>query len=100
LTRIDPVIFADWVVMDLPAVSSIPLRSARFRIAAIIENNVRRDDDDRPEPNRGYAADAFTTNVVDQRRMSIRIVAGGHREGETSLQAGDYKAPPDPAIVT
>jgi hypothetical protein len=32
--------------------------------------------------------------------MSIRIVAGGHREGETSLQAGDYKAPPDPAIVT
>jgi hypothetical protein len=26
LTRIDPVIFADWVVMDLPAVSSIPLK--------------------------------------------------------------------------
>ena len=100
LTRIDPMIFADWEVTDLPAVSSIPLSAARLRIAALIENNVARDDYDRPEPFYGYAAVAHTDVVVDRRRMTVRIKAGGEDEGETSLRAGAFKAPPDPAIVT
>ncbi len=56
LSRIDPAIFDDWQIMDLPAVESFALEEARPRIAAIIGNNVKRDDDDEPDPHRGYTA--------------------------------------------
>jgi hypothetical protein len=49
LTRIDH-LFADWEVLDLPAMQSLPLSDARPRIAEIIENNVVRDRHGGPRP--------------------------------------------------
>ncbi len=66
----------------------------------MIENNVTRDDFRRPEPYYGYSAVAFTSNIIKSRRISIRIKAGGKSKGDTWLQTGDWKVPPDPAIVT
>jgi hypothetical protein len=100
LNRIDPEIFANWKIMDFPAVASLPLAAARSRIAAIIENNVARDDFKRPEPYRGYTASAFTDNAVEPRNASLRIRAGGGEAGDTMFETGRYKVAPDPAMVT
>ena len=100
LSRIDPTIFTSWEVMDMPARDSLPLAQARHRIGSIIEKNVTRDDFRRPEPYYGYSAVAFTGNVAKSRRVSLRIKAGGNRKGRTTLETGDWKVFPDPAIVT
>lgn len=101
LSRIDPVVFPNWQVMDLPAIASLPLAAARPRIAGIVENNVSRDDLGEPDPDwGGYTADAFTGHGLSPRRMSLRIVAGAKREGETDLEAGEHDMFPDPAVVT
>lgn len=100
LSCIDPKIFANWKIMDFPAVASLPLAAARPRIAAIIENNVARDDFKRPEPYLGYTASAFTGNAIESRNASLRIDAGGGEEGSTAFETGRYKVAPDPAMVT
>jgi hypothetical protein len=100
LTCIEPTIFANWKVMDLPAIASHPLAAARSRIAALIEHNVSRGDFREPDPDSGYSAVAFTDNVIDARRISLRIHTGGIYKGDTWLETADWKAFPDPAIVT
>jgi hypothetical protein len=100
LSRVDPAIFSNWQVTDLLAVASFPLAVARPRIAAIIKNNVARDDFRQPEPESGYTAVAFTSKVAKARQISLRIVAGGQEQGSTWLQTGRYNVAPDPAIVT
>jgi hypothetical protein len=100
LSSIDPIIFADWQVMDFPKKDTLPLTKARSCIGAIIEENVTRDDFRRPEPYYGYSAVAFTSNPIKSRKVSLRIKAGGQSEGETWLQTGDWQVLPDPAIVT
>jgi len=101
LTDIDPSAFANWEVMKYRARSSLPLTAARLKIASVIENNVKRDDFRRAEPDRGYTAGAFTEVVHGSRRMNLRINAGGQKnKGDISLEAGDFGAPPDPATVT
>ena len=101
LTDIDPTIFANWQVMNYPATSSLSLATARLKIASVIENNVYRNDLREPRPDRGYTAGAFTDVVHGSRQMSLTIHAGGHRnKGDTWLEAGDFKAPPDAAMIT
>jgi hypothetical protein len=100
LNRIDPTIFTNWEVMDLPAIASLPLAAARSRIADIVESNVSRDDLREPDPESGYSAVAFTDKVSESRRVSLRIHTGGNYKGDTWLQTGDWKTLPDPAIVT
>jgi hypothetical protein len=100
LSRVDPTIFTNWAVMDLPAVSSLPLAAARSRIADIVENNVSRDDFHAPDPDYGYSAVAFSDNVVESRRVHLRIRSGGKFERTTCLETGDWKVLPDPTIVT
>jgi hypothetical protein len=100
LSRVDPIVFSNWEVMDFPAIESLPLATARLRIAAIIDNNVGRDDFGQPEPDDGYSAGASTGHTLSPRRMSLRIDAGGTNAGETDLEAGEYDMFPDPAVVT
>ena len=49
LSDIDP-IFANWLIMDYPAIDSYPLATVRPRIAEIIDNNAERDDWRIPHP--------------------------------------------------
>jgi hypothetical protein len=100
LSRIEPTIFANWEVMNYGEGSALPLAAARPRIASIVESNVYRDDWRRPQPQWGYAAGTFTTTDTESRTVSVRIHAGGNNEGDTWLEVGGYKAPPDLAIVT
>jgi len=100
LSRIDPAIFTNWQVMDLPAMAPFPIEEVRPYIAGIIETNVARDDWDNPTPEWGYTADAYTGDVVASRFIGLRIRAGGKDRGEISLESGNFKVFPDPAIVT
>ena len=76
LSRIDLMVFPNWEVMDFPARDSLPLAAARPRIAAIIDNNVSRDDFGEPEPYGGYSAGAYTSHSFSPRGMNLRIRAG------------------------
>jgi hypothetical protein len=119
LSRIDPEIFTNWKILVRPdinkvledaerigtaaAVEKIEIYSpeeARSRIVAIVENNVTRDDFREPEPYWGYSLIAYTGDVVESRRVGLRIKAGGKVRGSTWLQTGDYKVLPDLALVT
>jgi hypothetical protein len=97
LTQIDPNIFPDWEVGDLPAMKGYPLAAARSRIGEIIEHNVARDDDGRPEPKAGYSAVAHTIGGARPRRMTFTVYTW---LGQMSLRPGDYQVAPDPAVVT
>lgn len=101
LSRIDP-LCANWEIIDGYAQSSSPLGVARSHIAAIIENNVARNEDnfDKPIPGYGYHASARTNMERDPRNVSFKVDAGGRREGRTDLDFGDYKLAPDLTIVT
>jgi len=100
LSRIDPVTFASWEVMDFLARDSLALTKARSRISAIIRRNVSRDQLGDPDPTGGYTADAFTMQAAKSRRVSLWIKAGGNTKSENFLKTGDWKVFPDPAIVT
>jgi hypothetical protein len=98
LSRIDP-LFADWEVLDYPAMASLPLALARPRIAAIVENNVVRDKRNEPQPESGYKATGMTANVIRSRIVKFRVRAGGLTEDEMGLYVGDPLYPTDPLIV-
>jgi Immunity protein 52 len=101
LSEIDPTIFTNWQVMDFSTTTPVALAAARPRIAAIIQNNVGHDDVGEPNPDwGGYTANAYTGDVTRSRHLSLRIVAGAKRETDLSLETGDYRTLPDPAIVT
>ena len=90
LTRIDPNIFPDWEIGDLPAMKGYPLAAARSRIAEIIGHNVSRD-------KSGFSAVAHTTSNARSRRMTFWVQT---RIGQMRLVAGDYKVAPDRTIIT
>jgi hypothetical protein len=101
LTRIDPTVFTNWEVTDIPAMTSQPLAAARSRIAGIVESNVGRDDLREPDPDYGgYSAVAFSDNVPPSRRIHLRIQTGGKSERTTWLETCEWNVLPDPAIVT
>jgi hypothetical protein len=95
LTHIDPNIFPDWEVGDLPAMKGYPLAAARSRIAEIIGHNVSRYDLDLPKMEARYTAVAHTTFDVRSHRMTLWV-----GQGNVWLNAGDEMVAPDPAIVT
>jgi len=95
LTHIDPSVFPDWEVGDLPAMKGYPLAAARSRIARIIEHNISRDDLGRPEREGGYTAVAHTTIGARSHRMTLWV-----DRWNGWLNAGDQMVAPDPAIVT
>jgi len=100
LSDIDP-IFADWQVMKYGPGDSFPLATVRPRIAAIIENNVQRDDSRQPQPDEGYTLGAYTETTDARRTMHLRINAGAEKQkGDTSLELGSFRSPSDPAVVT
>lgn len=100
LTRIDSSIFLNWEIMDFPAKASVPLAAARPCIGGLIQNNVTRDDQGRPDPHYGYGAVAFTGGVAASRHINLRIRAGGAADGDTLLEIGYWKTPADPAIIS
>jgi hypothetical protein len=100
LSRVDPTVFTNWEVTDIPAMTSQPLPVARSRIAEIVENNVSRDQLREPDPGYGYSAVAHTDTVDASRRIYIRIRTGGEPERVVSLQTSEWNVLPDPAIVT
>lgn len=101
LTRIEPTVFTNWEITDLPAMASQPLAAARSRIADIVENNVSRDDLREPDPGYGgYSAFAFSDNVPSSRRVHLRVNTGGKFDRTTWLQTSEWNVLPDPAIVT
>jgi hypothetical protein len=77
LSGIDP-IFSSWEIFDARNVSSLPLSAARPRMAAIVENDVARNDLDEPSPlYRGYHANAMAGEFRHPRSVTIGVNAGG-----------------------
>jgi len=101
LTRIDP-LCANWEIIDTHALSSSSLAAARSRIAAIIENNVARNEDNfnKAIPRYGYHAFARTNMDRDARNVSFTVDAGGELESRTKLEFGDYELAPDRTVIT
>jgi hypothetical protein len=99
LGHVDPSIFDDWQILDLPAREFFPLADARPRVATIIGNNVKRDDEDEPDPRLGYGAFAFNGEDRGARGIALEIMAGGIVEGSAFLRTGGYKVSPDPAML-
>jgi hypothetical protein len=100
LSRIDPNVFHDWQVMRYPAAASLPLEAARPRITSIIETAVYRNDLHQPRPQYGYTAGALVINADKSRNVNLRIDTGGTKQGDTSLETGEWNVFPDPAIVS
>lgn len=100
LGHVDPSIFNDWQIIDMPARETIPLADARPRIATITGNNVKRDDEDEPDPRLGYGAFAFNGEDRGARGIAFEVMAGGIVEGSAFLRTGGYKVSPDPAMLT
>jgi immunity protein 52 of polymorphic toxin system len=100
LSQVDASIFDDWQVIDLPALETFPLADVRPRIAEIIGNNVKRDDDEEPDPRLGYAALAFNGDDRGARGIGFEVTAGGIVDGSAFLRTGGYKVSPDPAMLT
>jgi hypothetical protein len=110
LSGIDP-IFKNWLLADFPNPSSgdpdvdgwnikaIPVASARPRITEIVENYVVRDDSNEPCPDDGYTGIATTREIGGPRVASVKINAGGRREGDVWLEFGEDPTP-DLTIVT
>jgi Immunity protein 52 len=95
LTRIDPTVFADWQIVTLREPPMLPLGAARPRIAEVIGRTIYRDD-----PSIGYSLVALTKTASASRRLSLSIRTGGKVKGLAWLKTGDWKALPDPSIVT
>ena len=100
LSRIDPNVFHDWEIMSYPAAALLPLETARPRIASIIEKAAYRNDLREPLPQYGYRAGALVINADKSRNISLRINTGGTKQGDTSLETGEWNVFPDPAVVT
>jgi hypothetical protein len=100
LSRIDPVLFANWEIPEAVTRTSWSLADARQRMSAIIESNAKWDEFGPPlEPT--YTMVAYTGEEIASRRMTLHITADRTERGRTSLEAGDpWTGPPDPAIVT
>ena len=100
LSKSDPLVFANWDIIDLPAKSSVPLAAARSRIGELIENNVVRDQMGEPDPSYGYSAMAFTPVEHMSRGFHLWIDAGGKHDGQVWLQTSAPNLPVDLSIVT
>jgi hypothetical protein len=100
LSRIDPVLFANWQLTDLRAMSSSSLDEVRPHIAAFVEKNVALDSFHKPYPDNGYRMVAMTGEFKDPSSTNFRAAAGGKYEGETDLELAEYDVAPDLAIVT
>ena len=98
LTRIDH-LFADWEVLDLPAMQSLPLSDARPRIAEIVENNVVRDRHGVPQPKSGYRHRCHTKCCTEP-RCNSRAEAGALFGRGIRLEFGDILNPTDPLILS
>jgi Immunity protein 52 len=98
LSGIDP-LFADWKVLDLPAMASLPLALARPRIATIVENNVVRNKREEPEPESGYDAIGVTDTAIPSRIVEFSVGGGGLVRDEMMLHVGDILYPTDPLVV-
>jgi hypothetical protein len=98
LSRIDP-LFANWKVLDLPAMVSLPLAVARPHIATIVENNVARNKRDEPQPESGYSAIGVTDTAIPSHIVKLRIGGGGLVRDEMMLNVGDFLYPPDLLII-
>jgi hypothetical protein len=89
-----------WEVFDPRNVSSLPLARARPRITAIVENNVSRNDFDKPSLVNGYRINATAGEFRNPRSVHFTMKAGGRYENYTELEFGQYDVAPDLAIVT
>jgi len=100
LSSIDP-IFANWMVHDLRNLTSLSLEEARSCISSVVENNVERNDFDKPTPAYGYSISAAAGPFNDPRSVSLRLFAGGSlcKENGPVLEFGGDDVAPDPGIV-
>jgi hypothetical protein len=100
LSGVDP-IFANWTVHDLRNLTALSLEEARSCISSVIENNVERNDFDKPTPAYGYSVSAAAGPFNDPRSVNLRLWAGGSlcRENGPVLEFGGDDVAPDPSIV-
>jgi hypothetical protein len=98
LSGIDP-LFADWKVLDVPAMASLPLAVARRRMTTIVENNVARNKREEPVPESGYGAIGVTGNAIPSRIVKFWVEAGALFADEMMLNVGDILYPTDPLIL-
>ena len=93
-------VFATWRIFDVRDLSSLPLAQARSRIAAIVENNVTRNEVDKPSFVHGYYISASAGEFRHPRSVSFTVKAGGRYENYTKLEFGQYDVVPDLEIIT
>ncbi len=77
LSRTDPNVFHNSEIMSYPAAASLPIETARPRIASIIEKAACRNDLREPQPQYGYRAGALLINVDKSRNISLQISTAG-----------------------
>lgn len=81
-------IFANWSIFDTHNLVSFPASEARSRIAAVVEDNVARDDYDEPSPVYGYHISAMTSTYKDPRRQDHRSNRHGQCHGPQTHLSG------------
>jgi Immunity protein 52 len=100
LTRIDPVLFANWELFDLSAPSSCALAEVRSYIASLVEKNVALDDLGNALPDYGYSMVGLAGKFKDPRSAEFWARAEGKYERTIELKLAHWDVAPDPAIVT
>jgi len=99
LSRIDPVLFANWQLTDFQAMAQVPLEEARMRMASLVESNVSQGSDRSPDPESGYCPIARAGEFRHPASVMFKADAGGKYTNETVLQLAEYEVAPDLAVV-
>ena len=102
LTRVAP-LMSNWQVWNGRA-SFLPLAKARHDMAKLTANGVRRDGDDRPDPDDGYSVFAKGAEVLRElgtsRSSEITIRAGSSWTNEALVDFGGNAMAPDLSLMT
>jgi len=103
LSSISP-IFRSWWVADFAARAMVPVSDGRTRMTEIVVGGVRKDDDDGPEPERGYFVSALNREAATPETVEFYTHAGSStslsRFENTAVFGTYFQQAPDPRIVT
>jgi hypothetical protein len=92
-------LFTDWEINNTRGRSSHPLGDVRAEFAAIVAQNVVRDDHG-PSPQEGYHANASVGEFEDPKSATFTVRAGGILGNYGKLEFGSWRVTQDAAIVT
>jgi len=92
---------SNWLVGDR---RWVPLAKAAPGMTKLVERNVWRDDDEKPDPLHGYGILAKGSRIPSRYgapdSVDIQVDAGGRWDNGVTIQIGDFHIPADPALVT